>query len=212
MGIPTQEALLNALQQRHGAQLQEKLSSSTVAICGLGGLGSHVSNALARAGVGRLILLDFDSVDVSNLHRQQYQADQIGQPKALACADNLRAIAPYVELEPHVVRLTEGNLPALLSSAKIICECFDNAEQKAMLVNTVLETMPDKYLVAASGMAGLDSGNLIQTRQISRRFWLCGDGVSEVREGEGLFCARVMLCAAHQALTVLNIIAGNIEF
>ena len=209
MAIPTREEFDAALAARHGAALQKKLAAATVAVCGLGGLGSHVSNALARAGVGRLILLDFDCVDISNLHRQQYKAHQIGLPKAEACASNLREITPYVRLEPHQVRLTEENIPVLLQDADIICECFDNPEAKAMLVNTVLETMPEKHLVAASGMAGLDSGNSIQTRQITKHFWLCGDGVSEVGKADGLFCARVMLCAAHQALTAVQIVAEH---
>ena len=95
--------------------------------------------SLARAGVGKLILLDFDRVDLTNLHRQQYKASQIGQPKALALADNLREANPYLALEPHVVRVTEDNLAPLLAEATLVCEAFDQAEAKAMLVNAVLE-------------------------------------------------------------------------
>ena len=75
----TKEDWMNALIKRHGASLQNKFSSSTVAICGLGGLGSNIAVALARAGVGKLILIDFDRVDITNLHRQQYIANQIGK-------------------------------------------------------------------------------------------------------------------------------------
>ena len=63
-----------ALIARHGADLHEKFSSATVAVCGLGGLGSNIAVSLARAGVGKLILIDFDRVDISNLNRQQYKA------------------------------------------------------------------------------------------------------------------------------------------
>jgi len=97
---------------------------------------------------------------------------------------------------------------ALLAKADVICEAFDNAEAKAMLVNTVLENMPEKYLVAASGMAGYDSGNLITTRKVTKRFYVCGDGKSDVADGIGLIAPRVMLCAAHQALTVIRLILG----
>ena len=76
--IPTKEAWDVALKERHGEELQEKFSAATVAICGLGGLGSNIAVSLARAGIGKLILIDFDHVDISNLHRQQYKADQIG--------------------------------------------------------------------------------------------------------------------------------------
>ena len=70
--IPTREEMEQAFKMRHGKELQEKFSSAVVAVCGLGGLGSHIAEALARAGIGKLILIDFDYVDVSNLHRQQY--------------------------------------------------------------------------------------------------------------------------------------------
>ena len=73
--IPTKDEWMDALNQRHGVQLQSRFSSATVAICGLGGLGSNIAIALARAGIGKLILIDFDRVDITNLHRQQYKAD-----------------------------------------------------------------------------------------------------------------------------------------
>lgn len=207
--IPTKEEMLGALRQRHGSSLQEKFSSATVAICGLGGLGSNIAVSLARAGIGRLILIDFDRVDISNLHRQQYKAAQIGMDKPDALRVNLREIAPYVELETHNVRITEQNARPLLQQADIICEAFDDAAAKAMLTNLVLTKMPEKYLVAASGMAGLGSANDIQTRHVSSHFYLCGDGVSDVADNIGLVSSRVMLCAAHQAHTVLRILAGE---
>jgi sulfur carrier protein ThiS adenylyltransferase len=98
------------------------------------------------------------------------------------------------------------NAEALLAKADVICEAFDNAEAKAMLVNTALEKMPEKFLVAASGMAGYDSGNTITTRKVTKRFYVCGDGKSDVNDGIGLIAPRVMLCAAHQALTAVRLI------
>ena len=188
-----------------------KFSSSTVAICGLGGLGSNVAISLARAGIGKLILIDFDCVDITNLHRQQYKANQIGMNKTDALFENLKEIAPYIDLEIHTARVTEENASHLLQGADIICEAFDNAECKAMLTNLVLETMPDKFLVAASGMAGFGSANTIQTRRVAKRFYLCGDGASDVSEAGSLVASRVMLCAAHQAHTVLRLLAEQFE-
>lgn len=200
-----------ALAERHGPALQARLESSTVAICGLGGLGSNIAVALARAGVGRLILLDFDRVDLSNLNRQQYKAGQLGQYKTEALAENLTEIAPYITLERHSVLVTEDKLTELLGEAEVICEAFDRPEAKAMLVNGVLEKLPEKYLVAASGMAGLGSPNAIKTRRVSKHFYLCGDGASDVAELGSLFAPQVMLCAAHQAQTVLRILAGKFD-
>ncbi len=199
------------LEARHGKDLQAKFTGATVAICGLGGLGSNIAVSLARAGVGRLILIDFDQVDISNLHRQQYMADQIGLYKTEALTENLKRIAPYVEIISHTARITEENFREFLQDADIICEAFDDAEAKAMLVNGVLEQLHTKCLIAASGMAGLSSANSIKTRRVMERFYLCGDGVSDVSDDIGLVAPRVMLCAAHQAQMVLRILSGNLE-
>lgn len=209
--IPTKDEWQQALINRHGKAVQEKFDSATVAICGLGGLGSNIANALARAGVGKLILIDFDEVDITNLHRQQYKISQIGKYKTDAMAENLGEVNPYIELITHNVCITEENALSLLGSADIICEAFDNAESKAMLANLVLEKLPQKYLVASSGMAGFGSGNTIKTRKITSRFYLSGDEVSDVAEGIGLIASRVMLCAAHQANVVLRILCNELE-
>lgn len=211
--IPTKEEWNRALSKRHGQEMQNKLLSASVVICGLGGLGSNIAIALARAGVGKLILIDFDRVDITNLHRQQYKADQIGRYKTEALSENLKEIAPYVVLEIVTERITEDNAAELLNGkgAEIICEAFDNAEAKAMLTNIVLEKMPEKFFVAASGMAGIGSANAIQTRRVSKRFYICGDGASDVEETGSLVASRVMLCAAHQAHTVLRILAEQFE-
>ena len=200
-----------ALIARHGQELHDRFSSATAAICGLGGLGSNIAIALARAGIGRLILVDFDRVDITNLHRQQYKADQLGEYKTEALAANLLEISPYTEVKRVTAKVTEENFRELLEGADIVCEAFDNAEAKAMLVNGVLEKLPECYLVAASGMAGMGSPNSIETRRITGKFYLCGDGVSDVEETMGLVAPRVMLCAAHQAQTVLRILAGEYE-
>ena len=209
--IPTKEEWNRALEERHGKELHRAFSTATVAVCGLGGLGSNIAIALARAGVGRLILIDFDRVDITNLHRQQYKADQIGMYKTEALAENLKEIAPYISLEVYTERITEENAITLLKDADVVCEAFDDAECKAMLTNTTLSEMPDKYLVAASGMAGLYDANSIKTRKVTSKFYLCGDEKSDVADGIGLVSSRVMLCAAHQAHTVLRILANNFE-
>ncbi len=209
--LPTRDEMHRAREARHGAALQERFSVAAVAVCGLGGLGSNLAVALARAGIGKLILIDFDRVDVTNLHRQQYKAAQVGRNKTDALTENLREIEPYIELESHCVRVSEDNAAELLREADVVCEAFDDAGCKAMLAGVVLERMPEKYLVAASGMAGLGSANEIRTRRLTDRFYLCGDGVSDVEEAGGLFSSRVMLCAAHQAHAVLRILAGEFD-
>ena len=206
--IPSREEFRQALVQKQGETIVRKLEQATVAVCGLGGLGSNVAINLARAGVKKLVLVDFDTVDVTNLQRQQYKASQVGMPKAVALVENLKEIAPYVEFEAYNEKITDANIDKFVANADVVCEAFDNPEAKSMLVNEVLENYPQKYLVAASGMAGSDSANSITTRKISKRFYLCGDGKSDVTQGLVLLAPRVQICAAHQALTIIRILSG----
>ena len=210
--IPSREEFRRALVQKQGEEIVQKLEQATVAICGVGGLGSNVAINLAinlaRAGIKKLILVDFDRVDVTNLQRQQYKASQVGEPKAFALVENLKEIAPYTEFEAYDEKITEENIDKFVANADVVCEAFDNPETKSMLVNAVLEKYPQKYLVAASGMAGTDDANSIRTRKISKHFYLCGDGKSDVTQGLALLAPRVQICAAHEALTIIRIIAG----
>ncbi len=206
----TKSEWLSALEARHGTDLQQKFSEARVAVCGLGGLGSNVAIALARAGVGTLHIIDFDKVDISNMHRQQYAVSQLGMYKTEAMKQILSEIAPYCEVVIDSVRLNDENL-SLIIDCDIVCECFDNAECKAMLVNGVSERYPEKFIVAASGMSGLHTGNTIQTKKLGKWLYICGDGMSDVSDDGTLFAPRVMLCAAHQANTVLRIIAGKFD-
>ena len=208
---PSREEWIAALVERHGEERQNAFLNATVAICGLGGLGSNIATALTRAGVGKLILIDFDKVDITNLNRQQYKMSQLGRLKTECCLENLRDISPYTEIEIHTVKLTEENIPELLGEADIICEAFDKADQKAMLVNTVLETFPEKYMLSGTGMAGFGSANTIQSRKVFGKFYLCGDEKSDVNDGIGLVASRVMVCAAHEAHMVLRLLSGETE-
>lgn len=206
----TEQEWYSTLEMRHGKELQQKFTSACIAVCGLGGLGSNVAISLARAGIGKLILIDFDKVDISNLHRQQYNVSQLGMYKTEAMKQTLSEIVPYCEIVTHTEKITEDNL-SLIADCDIVCECFDNAECKSMLVNGVAEQYPDKYIISASGMSGLHTGNIIQTKRLGKKLYICGDGMSDVDSDGTLFAPRVMLCAAHQANTVLRIIAGRFE-
>ena len=207
--VPTKEEFFGALEFRHGKDNQRRFNEATVAICGLGGLGSNIAICLARAGIGKLILIDFDVVDVSNLHRQQYKANQVGMYKSEALKANLLEINPYITVESHKVRMTEDNAAKLVAEADIVCEAFDKAECKARVVNAVLTHFKDKIIVSGSGMAGFSSANDINTKKLSKRFYLCGDGVSDVNDGIGLIASRVMVCAAHEAHMVLRLLMGE---
>ena len=125
--MPTKEEMQEALRERIGGELLQKYEKATVAVCGLGGLGSNIAISLARTGIGKLILIDFDTVDITNMNRQQYKVSQIGMAKCEALRDNLLEIAPYIETEIHHTRLDQTNYGQLLRDVDVICEAFDKA-------------------------------------------------------------------------------------
>ena len=201
----TADATTQALHKGLSPEQSSLLQAAQVAIFGLGGLGSNVAMWLARLGVGRLLLYDFDRVELSNLNRQYYFVEDVGEYKAVALLKHLRAVNPYGDYQSRVVRLTQDNLAELVDTAPIICEALDKPETKALLVNGVLESFPDKFLVAASGLAGFGTSDSMQVRQITPHFYLCGDGSSSFLDLP-LCGARVGLCAAQEALTIARII------
>ena len=207
--IPTEDELEHLMAARHTPGVHSRLKQAVVGIAGVGGLGSAVAVALARVGVGRLVIADFDVVEPSNLNRQQYFIDQIGRSKVDALTENLQRINPYVTVQAHCTLLTPENIPQLFCDCSIVVEAFDRADMKAMLVNRVLEAMPQSCVVAASGMAGYGSNNSIVTRKVSPRLYLVGDTVSEARPGCGLMAPRVGIAAHHQANQVVRIILGE---
>jgi len=209
--IPTSEELEATMAARHTPGVHQKLKKAIVGIAGVGGLGSAVAVALARVGVGELIIADFDLVEPSNLNRQQYFVDQIGLPKVEALTANLARINPYVSVTPHIIKLEPGNVVPLFSGCSIVVEAFDRADMKAMLVETVLSRMPETAVVAASGMAGYGSGNSIVTRKISNKLYLIGDGTSAAEPGNGLMAPRVGVAASHQANQVIRLLLGEDE-
>ncbi|MGN0034397.1 MAG: sulfur carrier protein ThiS adenylyltransferase ThiF, partial [Coriobacteriales bacterium] len=199
-----------ALRERIGDAF-DVLSKAKVGVAGLGGLGSNISIFLARCGVGHLELVDFDHVEASNLNRQQYRVSDLGRPKAEALPEILHAINPYVSTSAHDVRVTPKNVREMFGDVDVICEAFDKPEAKSMLVNAVLEQLPDTPLVSGVGMAGCGPANLIRTRHVSKNFWVCGDGQSDVRVVGSLFAPRVATCAGHQALIAVQILLGTAE-
>ena len=208
---PTPEEFECLMMARHTPGVHQKLKDSTVGIAGLGGLGSVVAIALARIGVGTLILVDFDVVEPSNLNRQQYLVHQIGMPKVEALRENISKINPYVNLRIHQERLERDNVERLFKDVDVVVEAFDRADQKAMLINAVSEKLPETYMVAASGVAGYGDSNEIKTARFSSRIFIVGDQKTAARPGVGLMAPRVGIAAHHQANMVVRILLGEEE-
>ena len=209
--VPPREELEYLLVARHTPRVYERLKGARVGIAGVGGLGSTVAVALARVGVGELVIADFDVVEPSNLNRQQYFVDQLGLYKVDALAETLRRINPYVAVTPHRVLLDPDNVPGIFAGCSVVVEAFDRADMKSMLVDAVMTGMADAILVAASGLAGYGPNNAITTRRVSRRLYLVGDLTAEARPGSGLMAPRVGIAASHQANQVVRIILGEVE-
>ena len=195
-----------AFDERFPAEIKKKLSNARVAIAGLGGLGSNIAMMLARSGVGHMLLIDFDVVDVTNLNRQAYLIPQVGVPKPEALKELLCQVNPYLEYETRCVKVTPENVAELLRGYPIVCEAFDAAEQKAMLVQEVLTQLKDAIIVSGNGMAGFGDSNTIKTRQMMKRLYVCGDENTDIGDGMGLMSPRVTICAAHQANKVIQLI------
>ena len=174
----------------------EILRGATVGIAGCGGLGSQAAASLVRAGVGRLILVDFDRVEESNLNRQHYFLEDLGRPKTEALAARLRSIDPEVRITSLGIRLTPAEVPSVFAEAEVLIEAFDRAESKRWLIEAWCRAFPDRLIVAASGVSGLGRNESLRVRR-SGMIVMCGDGESDM--GEGLCAPRVAVVANLQA-------------
>ncbi len=188
-----------------------ELKNAVVGIAGLGGLGSNVGVALTRFRVGKLVLVDFDLIDESNLNRQNYFHDQIGQHKVDASLENFRRINPEANLEGCKVRLTPEKVVEVFKECHVIAECFDRADQKQMIVETVLTRMKDTVIVSVSGLAGYGRSNEIVTRRVSDRLVLVGDTVSGAVPGVPLTAPRVGIAAYHQANAIAELLLNELH-
>jgi sulfur carrier protein ThiS adenylyltransferase len=181
------------------------LRRSSVGIAGAGGLGSNVAVALARAGVGRLVIADFDRVEPSNLNRQQYFVDQVGERKVEALRENLLAINPYSLYEIHDVRITRRNAVRVFERVDVLVEAFDKAEAKEMIIEASLAKFPGRPVVAASGLAGYGCNRRIHSRRLGN-LYVCGDESSQCPKGVSPMAPRVALVAAMQANQVVELL------
>ncbi len=206
--IPEASELDALLSARHTPGVHEAVKGTTVGIAGVGGLGSAIAIALARTGVGHLIIADFDVVEPSNLNRQQFFIDQIGLPKVYALRDSLARINPHVRVTACHLRLTPTNIAEIFGHARILVEAFDQATQKVMLIETFAARFPDRPIVTGSGMAGFGPANTVKTQKVANNLYLCGDATTAAAPGTGLMAPRVGVAAHHQANAVLRLLLG----
>lgn len=190
------------------SEIKQKLAGKTVGIAGCGGLGSNCAISLARTGVGKLIIADFDVIDESNLNRQYYFLRQIGMKKAFALQENLFRINPDIMVLAKDITLDKDNIPELFKECDVIVEAFDLAEMKEMIIETVLSALPDIPIVAATGLAGWGNNDTFRTERHGL-LTLCGDMSTEVSEEFPPLAPRVAIVANMQANVVLELLLGE---
>lgn len=189
-------------------QIKFVLQKYTVGIAGAGGLGSNVAMALVRAGVGKLIIADFDVVSESNLNRQFYFRDQLGARKVDVLKDNLLRINPDVKVEIHNIQLDSHNVLTLFDSVDVMVEAFDIAEMKEMIIEKFQIDKPNIPLVVGNGMAGWGESNEMKVEKLGN-LYICGDSKTEIGPEMPPIAPRVLICAAMQANTVMSILLDN---
>ncbi|WP_103635846.1 sulfur carrier protein ThiS adenylyltransferase ThiF [Campylobacter concisus] len=206
--MPEREVLRSMIASRNSPELNLALSKAVIGVAGLGGLGSNIALSLARVGVKKLVLADFDVVEPSNLNRQQYFVRHIGLKKTQALKELINDVNPFVEVETHDIFLDEKNVASVFGECEILCEAFDNVAGKAMTLNEAGASLKDKKIIGASGMAGYFSSNLIKTIKFAKNVYLCGDLTNEAKIGQGLMAPRVAVCANHEANLVIRLLMG----
>jgi len=189
----------------HDPKIVPILQKAVIGIAGAGGLGSNIAVSLTRAGIGKLVIADFDKIEPSNLNRQQFFVDQIGITKVIALLENLNMISQFTKYQVHEIKLNEENIPFIYKDIDIMVEAFDKAKMKTMLIETWLTNFPDKPIIAASGLAGWGKNELLHSRKIDN-LYICGDEETDLQTGISPMAPRVGIVANMQANLVLELI------
>ncbi|HNY13901.1 MAG TPA: sulfur carrier protein ThiS adenylyltransferase ThiF [Bacteroidales bacterium] len=186
--------------------VKDHLSGFRVGIAGAGGLGSNCAVALARSGIGTIVISDFDIVEPANLNRQYYFTSQVGEYKTKALKENIARINPDITVLAYTEKLGRTNIPALFAGCDVIVEAFDSDEMKVMLIETVLAEMPGIPVIAGSGLAGWGNNDSIKFRKIDDTLYICGDETTTAGEDLPPMAPRVGIVASMQANTVIEIL------
>ena len=181
------------------------LESVRVGIAGAGGLGSNCAMHLVRSGVKHITIVDFDVVNESNLNRQFFFRDQIGQKKVEAIKANLLRIEQDADIRAVDMRLDASSAREVFADCGIVVEAFDAVDAKVMLVSAFASS--GKKLVTASGLAGWGRSNAMRVRKMGNIVAI-GDGETSVGDGAAPVSPRVGIAAAMEANAVVSLLLG----
>ena len=188
--------------------IKRRLRDKKVGIAGSGGLGSNCAMALARAGIGHLVLTDLDVVLESNLEVKYYFKDQIGHKKVLELAENIKKVNPLIKTETHDIKLDENSIVTIFRNCDVIVEAFSLVENKQMLVETVLLNFPEKFLIMSSGFAGWGNSDRISQASYEKLI-ICGDFMTGAKETLPPLAPRIGIVSNMQANAVLEILLNK---
>jgi sulfur carrier protein ThiS adenylyltransferase len=179
-----------------------------VGIAGAGGLGSNAAIALARSGVINFVIVDFDTIEQSNLNRQYYFLSQIGQKKVRALENNIKNINPEVSCILLQEKLMTGSMWKPFTDVDIIIEALDHAETKTQFIEEVLTHLPNIPIVAASGVAGYGQSDRIRTIKTGNLHMVYDEEALSSDE-DVLLAPKVCLMANWQANIALELLLGE---
>jgi molybdopterin/thiamine biosynthesis adenylyltransferase len=188
---------------------QERFGRAQVLLVGAGGLGSPAASYLVAAGIARLVLLDYDTVELTNLQRQVlHTTERIGQPKAASAAQALRALNPDVVVDARVERATEASLRGLLAGIDVVVDCSDNRATRYAINRACVAARVALVSGAASAMAGQLA--VFDLRSAEAPCYAClfpeGAGADESCATTGVFAPLTGVIGALQAAEALRLI------
>ena len=193
-----------------GIEGQERLRAASVLIVGLGGLGSPAAMYLAAAGIGRLVLADFDAVDLSNLQRQIiHTTDRIGRPKADSARETLAALNPDVILDTVKHSLTDETLPELVAGVDLVLDASDNFATRFAVNAACFAARRPLVSGAAIRMEGQVA---VYSGQPGGPCYQClyprDGGLDETCSANGVLAPLVGIIGSIQATEAIKVIAG----
>jgi len=195
-----------------GIEGQQRLLAASALVIGAGGLGSPVALYLGTAGVGRLTIVDHDTVDVTNLQRQiAHNLARVGRPKAESARDTIAAINPDVQVTPLVERADAARLDALVREADVVVDCSDNfATRHAVNAACVAHGKP---LVSGAAIGFDGQVSVYDTRETESPCYACLFPAEATFEEVqcatmGVFAPLVGIIGSVQAAEALKLLAG----
>ncbi|MDQ1332599.1 MAG: sulfur carrier protein ThiS adenylyltransferase, partial [Bacteroidota bacterium] len=188
------------------SEIKAHLGKFRIGIAGAGGLGSNCAVALARSGIGTLVISDFDTVEPANLNRQYFFTNQVGMMKTEALKEILLRINPDTVVIAHTEKLNAQNIPVIFAGCDIVVEAFDVDKMKEMLIETIQIKMPGIPIIIGSGLAGWGNNETIKCRMIDDTLYVCGDESTEADAELPPMAPRVGIVANMQANMVIDLL------